>query len=238
MYLCRNFFKNYKNLKIATRYYSKRDMCISGEIHDKWPPLIEFFIWILFQVMCIGSHYGIWALIPEEVINITPPLYINKTVLGNSSSTNDSNLIKDITSLNFTMVNLTKKIIFQTGPEQWEDLFPFRRLLLIFCIVGTVIFIIHVSLLIPNIVQGFKVKEPAMLKETGNAYFRNILKIHCMLLITETLVFDIPAGCISMEILSQIWEGPLSDADNMRISKIILTLSMIGLAFISLYKGA
>ena len=58
-----------------------------------------------------------------------------------------------------------------------------------------------------------------------------------MMLVMETIVFDIPAGCLTMEILSLIWEGPLPQDVNLRPSKIILALSLTGLAFIALYKG-
>ena len=214
-------------------------MCISGEIHDKWPPLIEFFIWLLLQAMCIGSHYGVWAIIPSEVIDVTSPTLKNVTFDVNITTFNDTKLcitpLENITAAkNCTGMD---EIIDKLPVQQWEKLLLFRHMLLIFCIIATVVFVSHAILLIPNIVQGFRVKEPALLSETGNAYFRNILKVHCTFLILETLTFDIPAGCLSMEILSQVWEGPLSQEENMRISKIILILSLVGLAFISMYKG-
>lgn len=214
-------------------------MCISGEIHDKWPPLIEFFIWVFLQAMCIGSHYGVWAIIPERVIGVTSPTYKNVTFDVNITIFNDTK--RCMTTLdnwtNETNCTGMEAVLDKNPAQQWEDLLLFRHMLLIFNIVATVVFVVHALLLIPNIVQGFRVKEPTLLKETGNGYFRNILTMHCVFLILETLTFDIPAGCLSMEILSQVWEGPLTQQENMRISKIILTLSLVGLAFVSLYKG-
>ena len=214
-------------------------MCISGEIHDKWPPLIEFFIWLLLQAVCIGSHYGVWAIIPANVIDVTSPTYKNVTFDVNITTFNDTKLcIIPIANLT-TDKNCTgmEAVINEYPIQQWENLLVFRHMLLIFSIIATVVFVIHAILLLPNIVQGFRVKEPTLLKETGNGYFRNILKIHCAFLILETLTFDIPAGCLSMEIISQVWEGPLTQEENMRVSKIILTLSLVGLAFVSMYKG-
>ena len=211
-------------------------MCISGEIHDKYPPLIEFIIWVILQVTCIGNHFGVWALIPPYVIDITSPTYMNVTRLRNVSLWNDTSAC-DMMSGNTSYKNCTMPEIKENSEAQWKNLELFRHMLLIFCIVATFIFLVHAVLLIPNIIQSFRVKEPALLKETGNAYFQNVLKIHCIFLILETIVFDIPAGCLSMELLSQIWEGPLTQEQNMRVSKMILTLSLVGLAFIALYKG-
>ncbi|XP_066925382.1 uncharacterized protein [Clytia hemisphaerica] len=211
-------------------------MCISGEIHDKYPPLIEFIIWMILQIMCIGNHFGVWALIPPYVIDITSPTYMNVTRLTNVSLLNDTSAC-DMLSGNTSFKNCTLSEIDKDNEAQWKNIELFRHMLLIFCIVAIVIFLVHAVLLIPNIIQGFRVKEPALLKETGNAYFQNVLKIHCFFLILETIVFDIPAGCLSMELLSQIWEGPLTQEENMRVSKMILTLSLVGLAFIALYKG-
>lgn len=82
-----------------------------------------------------------------------------------------------------------------------------------------------------------------MLKDTGNAYFRNRLKMHALMLVMETIVFDIPAGCLTMEILSLLWEGPkhqgvaISQDDILLATGIVLSLSLPGLAFIAIYKG-
>lgn len=232
-------------------------MCISCELHDKWPPLIEFFIWMMLQALNIGNHYGVWAVIKSHVIDITPRTVVNITVVrnvtvgnnmtttpttmsSNGISTSPYCMMKEVAERNYTDMLMEKINISCPGlsrEEQWSSLIDFRLMLLVFCGIGTVLFLVHVCLLIPNVIQSFRVKDPAMLSETGNAYFRNVLKIHCTFLVLETVLFDIPAGCLTMELLSLIWEGPLDDVTNMKVSKILLALSLIGLAFIAMYKG-
>lgn len=218
-------------------------MCISCELHDKWPPLIEFCIWILLQGLDIGNHYGVWAVIQSHVIDITPSTFKNITLPRNITSnrtiatSTTFAAIKNHTEMFTQLRNISVLIHDRSPQDQWSSLIDFRLILLIFCGIGTLLFVVHACLLIPNVIQSFRVKDPALLSETGNSYFRSVLKIHCSFLVLETILFDIPAGCLTMELLSLIWEGPLDETTNMEVSKTILTLSLIGLAFIALYKG-
>lgn len=216
-------------------------MCISCELHDKWPPLIEFMIWTLLQGMNIGNHYGVWAIVKSHVMDVTrfnetatnfTTTMLPRLITGMPGTTNIP-VIDGSNEISFPVQNDTR----MTLEEQWSTLIDFRLMLLVFNGIGTALFLVHACLLMPNVIQSFRVKDPALLPETGNAYFRSVLKIHCTFLILETILFDIPAGCLTMELLSLIWEGPLSEATNMEVSKIILALSLTGLAFIALYKG-
>ena len=195
-------------------------MCISCEMDDKWPPFIEFMIWFLLHGLSVGNHFGVWAVIKVMVLDLD---YKNNTILFNTTS--DGNL-----SLNFLTLNIS-------SPYPWKRLDDFRTGLLACCFIGASLFLVHIAVLLPNIIQSFRVPDPLSLKITGGAYFQNLLKFHVVLLILETLLFDIPAGCITMEIVSIIWEGPLPEESNMKASKVIFTLSLVGLAFIALYKG-
>jgi len=247
-------------------------MCLSCEIHDKWPPFIEFVVWFILQGISVGNHFGVWVVLQSHIIDITNSTYRNRTIqnitttrlpmtlpVNNTNLTLTSSLAPLTTTTNmpqtmnttqsswtgmFTnattrlpVTNLSKYVIDQTPEEQWATLLDFREILLVFCIIGATIYVLHAVMLIPNIIQSCRVNDPVSLKDTGNAYFRNRLKVHALMLVLETIVFDIPAGCLTMEILSLIWEGPLSQDVNLRPSKIILALSLTGLAFIALYKG-
>lgn len=253
-------------------------MCLSCEIHDKWPPFIEFVVWFLLQGVSVGNHFAVWVVLRTEVVDITNATYRNATIpnitttasptfapvtlyTGDSGVTGAGPLIATtaqtisstlaqfvnatvVHTLNITAnmtanktINGSRLELYQTAEEQWGSLLDFREILLVFCIVGATLYIVHVSLLVPNIVQSCRVADPIMLKETGNIYFRSSLKIHALMLVLETIIFDIPAGCLVMELLSLIWEGPLDEVANMNASQLILTLSLVGLAFIALYKG-
>ena len=67
--------------------------------------------------------------------------------------------------------------LYQTSEEQWETLLDFREILLVFCIVGATLYILHAVVLFPNIIQSCRVADPIMLKDTGNIYFRSRLKV-------------------------------------------------------------
>jgi len=254
-------------------------MCLSCEIHDKWPPFIEFVVWFILQGISVGNHFGVWVVLQSHIVDITNSTYRNRTYPNITTTRLPTTLPLNTTALDFNLTstpaspslltevvttanmslesfenitatgfpnftgtiipitNLSKYVIDQTPEEQWATLLDFREILLVFCIIGATIYVLHAVMLIPNIIQSCRVNDPLSLKDTGNAYFRNRLKVHALMLVLETIVFDIPAGCLTMEILSLIWEGPLSQDVNLRPSKIILALSLTGLAFIALYKG-
>ena len=234
-------------------------MCISCEMHDKWPPFIEFTIWFLLQGMSVGNHFGVWIVSKTLVVDITKNLYGNATIpnitMENTTTTTlSTNLLSTLSTLStnlsttvpnisttlptiMNITNETKLVLLKTPTEQWVKLLDFRMLLLAFCGIGAALYLVHVTLLLPNIIQSFRVADPLSLKETGGGYFQNLLKIHCVMLILETIIFDIPAGCITMETLTLIWDGPIIEDEKMKASKTIIALSLIGLAFIALYKG-
>ncbi|XP_012562633.1 uncharacterized protein LOC100214234 [Hydra vulgaris] len=191
-------------------------MCLSCEMDDKWPPFIEFMIWFFLHGLSVGNHFGVWAVVKVMVLDLD---YTNKTLLSNATD-----------CYNLTVSN-------NCTEYPWNKLEKFRTGLLVCCFIGASFFVVHIFVLLPNIIQSFRVPDPLSLKISGGIYFQNLLKCHVILLILETLLFDIPAGCITMEVVSLIWEGPLSIDTNMKASKIIFTLSLVGLAFIALYKG-
>ena len=244
-------------------------MCISCEIHDKWPPFIEFIVWFLLQGISVGNHFGVWVVLQSHIIDITNSTYRNASILNISSTFMPTTLLPlTTTQISSTQVgttitivknesfvkgnasfvngsakfvnetsNKTLLILYQTAEQQWESLLDFRKILLVFCIIGAALYILHMLVLLPNIIQSCRVPDPISLKDTGNVYFRSRLKMHALMLIMETIVFDIPVGCLTMELLSLIWEGPLTEVENMNASQMILALSLVGLAFIALYKG-
>ena len=113
-------------------------------------------------------------------------------------------------------------LVLHTAEEQWEDLIDFREILLIFCLIGAILFIIHTAMLVPNVVQSFRIHDPYSLEDTGNSYFRNLLKMLFVMLIFERIVFDIPLGCFTMELLSLVWEGPSTTDNDLNSSEVIL----------------
>ena len=225
-------------------------MCIECEMHDKWPPFIEFMVWLILMAINIGGYFGVWLVVKSKVVDVTGTSFCNATrvpIAASNLSASATTPLPPLTCINNTYYDMLRQAnrtiqskFLESPDDQWSDLLKFRSFLLIFNGLGASLFVLHIVALLPNIIQSCRVPDPAALKEGGNVYFSNLLKIHCILLILESILFDIPASCFTMELLAQIWDGPthtITDAQKMDASKFILGLALVGLAFIALYKG-
>jgi len=215
-------------------------------MEEKWPPFIEFMIWFVLMGVNVGNHFGVWLVSKSHIVDVTESSFCNATYFNNSYLQADNSTLfrNEIQCVNLTYVfdvnETIEKIFLATPEEQWKDLLDFRIFSLSASCIGALLFFIHIGVLLPNIIQSCRVPDPLVLKESDSKYFSNLLKMHCVLLILETILFDIPVGCVTMELLTCIWAGPtetISDPTKMEASKMILALSLIGLAFIALYKG-
>ena len=207
------------------------NMCISPICEDeKWSVLIEFVIFFMFMGMDIGNHSGIFFMLRKQVVECA------------------------------NIISKSKDLVFCAGggngtasalkPAQ-EHLSMLHLILLSFIGVGGLLFIVHLGFLLPNLIKSFTEKDMASYRESAHPYFRSVLKGHCLLLILETLLFDIPTGSTIMDIIAQLWKYPdnfncwecatslagIPPDKSMDVSKMYLTLSLVGMAFIALYKG-
>ena len=74
-------------------------MCLSCELHDKWPPFIEFLIWFILMGINVGNHFAVYIVLQSHVIDLTHPLYRN---------TSHPNATTPMTPLNLTTPTLTE----------------------------------------------------------------------------------------------------------------------------------
>jgi len=246
-------------------------MCLSGEVSDNWPPLIELIIFIIFGGLDIGAHYGVYLISKTKLMDLTvnvirnvslntngtspfngtnppqnamlfQPNFVQQNITGSQQNVTHSNL--NNTVINATLTNATVhafKNVTVYPEEQWEELIAFRSLFLTLWLVGVVIFAFQVLWLAPNAVKHIIEADVAVLKEdSAHCYFRNVFLVHILLLILGTILFDVPIACLTMEMLSIIWAtenvGVTID-QKLEVSKLIVTLTLLGLAFIALYKG-
>ena len=247
-------------------------MCLSGEISDNWPPLIELIIFIIFGGFDVGAHYGVYLVSKTKLIDLTVDSIRNVSINANGTSSLTLNstfpqlqspmlfmepnrtvaVQQNITSTNFTAVNATLSSLTNfnisrfmnvtvTPEEQWKELIEFRSLFLYLWFVGAIIFAFQVLWLIPNAVKHIMEADVAVLKDdSAHCYFRSVFLVHVLLLILGTILFDVPIACLTMEMLSIIWSAEnvgLSMDQKIEVSKLIVTLTLLGLAFIALYKG-
>ena len=77
-------------------------MCLSCELHDKWPPFIEFLIWFTLQGINVGNHFAVYIVLQSHVIDLTHPLYRNTTHPN-------ATINADKTTVNITSLNVSTK---------------------------------------------------------------------------------------------------------------------------------
>lgn len=199
-------------------------MCLSGEVSDKWPPFIELIIFIIFGGLNVGAHYGVYIVSKTKVIDITGD------ELRNVSHPNSS-----------VFNNFSYGFVNHTVPpeEQWHDLIEFRKLFSYVWYIGALLFCVQVLWLLPNVVKHLKSGDPALLKEPdAHCYYRSVFPVYVMFLILGSVIFDIPIACLTMELLSFIWKGDgITLDEKLAVTKTMVTLSLIGLTFVALYKG-
>ena len=235
-------------------------MCISLEIEDKWIVFIEFMIFFLLQGLDVGTHAGIFVMVNEKVqscaklVNHMTQItcykdengtvsYINSTLINQTKTLCNSDFLYCANGGNGTAAALK---------SSQEHLDLVHQIFLAFLCLGGLFFIAHVGLLIPNLAKAFKEKDMEAFRENAPSYYRNVLKFHVVLLVVETIFFDIPSGSIVMEIIAHLWKSPnnfncwecattlaaVPKEVSLDQSKLFIALTCIGIAFIAMYKGA
>lgn len=240
-------------------------MCLSGEISDKWTPLIEFFVFFIFQGYNVGAHFGVWIITKTQIVDVTPHSYRNTTINASDTSSSSSvlnspvaaylsdalstagNILGSNDSLTnntdpfstYTDNNLQHVNITISPEEAWEDLLKFREIFYYMCCFGLALFVIHLFILLPNVVKHFLEADPAVLKDEGShCYYRNVFFMNVLMLIFTSFAFDIPIAVLVIRLLEDIWRGDaLLEAQKLDVSSSMVTYSLSGLAFMALYKG-
>ena len=233
-------------------------MCLSFDVEDKYTVLIEFLIFVTLQGLDVGAHAGIFVMVHEKVTSCanllthTAKIPCFKDANGTIFSTN-------ITSLNLTKAFCDSNTLYCSGgangtatslTSSQEHLNLVHFIFLAFLSLGGLFFVIHVALLVPNLIKSFTEKDMDVFRENSPPYYRNVLKFHVVMLILETIFFDIPSGSITMEIIAQLWKygnfncwecatslGTVPPEVSLEMSKTLLILTCVGMAFIALYKG-
>lgn len=229
-------------------------MCLSGEISDNWPPLIEFLVFVIFSGLDVGAHYRVYTISQTGIIDITKDGVYNvsrpnttlSTALNSTLSTTLATVSTTINSTFFAtngtmnQTNLSPFMNITKSPEElWAELIEFRKLYFLVWMIGAVLFLVQVAWLLPNVIKHIISPDPAVLKEeTAPWYYRHVFPVHVLFLLLGTFLFDIPISCLTMEMLSQIWKGEaLTIQEKMSASETMFTLSLVGLSLISMYKG-
>ena len=233
-------------------------MCLSFEVEEKWTVLFEFLIFATFQGLDVGTHAGIFVMVNEKVTSCAS-LLSHSTKIPCYKDINGTIYYSNSTYLNLTRSLCDSNVLYCSGGangtasalrSSQEHLNVVHLVFLSFLCLGALFFIVHIGLLLPNLVKYFIEKDMDVYRENGHAYFRNVLKIHVLMLILETIFFDIPSGSIVMEFIAQLWKyGNFNcwecattlasvPADlSLDESKKLLALTCVGMAFIALYKG-
>ena len=233
-------------------------MCLSFEIEDKWTVFIEFMIFFIFQGLDVGAHAGVFVMIHEKVTSCAN-LVSHVTKIPCFKDANGT-----IYEFNNTMASLSRAFcpsntLYCSGgangtatslDSSQKHLDIVHMVFLAFLSLGALLYVAHLGLLLPNLIKAFMVKDMEVYRENGPSYYRNVLKIHVVFLILETILFDIPCGGIVMEFIAQLWKygnfncwecatslAAVPSEMSLDESKKLLVLTCVGMAFIALYKG-
>ena len=228
-------------------------MCFSLEIHHKWPPLIQFLLWFILMSILVFCQFSVWSVAKNHIkdkVHSTLHKKIQNDNVAKPLNYSTTNL--DIFS------NATSKVTpSQSGKQkyledeasiehdhQWADFMRTRTCLLVFCCFGLLLFLIHIVVLFPWVVKHFLMTETEVIlaKAKDRKYFGNIPKIHSLLLLLETVVFDIPVGLLTIELITCIWRNGvtasmLAEKEAIVVTKIVFKLSLTPLSLIAVYKG-
>lgn len=73
--------------------------------------------------------------------------------------------------------------------------------------IGAAIYIVHIIILIPNLCKNYR--DPDIANEVEGKvaprYYQNIIMTHCIFMVLESIIHDIPASCLAMEISVHFW---------------------------------
>lgn len=144
---------------------------------------------------------------------------------------------------NFTLSDLDKHI---------QSLQIMQWFFLIFAVIGTSLYFAHMCILLPNLCKHCR--DPEFEQELDSPhtsrYYRNIVHTHTVFMLLETLIHDIPASCLAVELSlhyfvpAQIncWECALSagliPAElSLQRGSLWIGLKISAVGLISIYKG-
>lgn len=115
--------------------------------------------------------------------------------------------------------------------------------------IGGVIFIVHIIILLPNLCKHYHDPEIEAEVEAKQAprYYRNIIMTHCIFMCLETLIHDIPATCLAMEVAVHFWgvncwecnniDMPIPVEQSISNSSMWIALMVTCVGLLAVYKG-
>lgn len=190
--------------------------------------LIQFLIYGILQGFNIATDAGLFVELFQthqkcSGFNTSIPIHCASLPPANVSTSALKENIKDIEILQYAMMLVMG--------------------------IGGAIYITHIIILLPNLCKHFHDPEIAAEVEAKQAprYYQNIIITHCIFMCLETLLHDIPATCLVMEIAVHFWgvncwecntiDMPKPEEQSMRISSMWIALNVTCVALLSIYKG-
>ncbi|XP_031568516.1 uncharacterized protein LOC116303161 [Actinia tenebrosa] len=195
--------------------------------------LIQFLVYGIFQGFNVATDAALFVELfktQRRCSNMTSsPFHCTSFTPGNSSST-------------------LKKLL----EDHVDTLEVLEYSMMLVMGVGAAIYIVHMIILIPNLCKNFHDPDIALEVEGKVAprYYQNITITHCMFMVLESIIHDIPASCLAMEISVHFWgkndvncwecspiTEPLPKEQSLSNTKLWLALMITGIGLLALYKG-
>ena len=194
-----------------------------SEVQEKYQILIFFMIWFICALFGISGHIAVYVKCRSEGIGYKINNYSTSNITAMSQESNTSYLIK----LNEF--------------ERTKDMH------IIFLGVGIFLLLLHLLFWIPKLVKSLRSSEFAFCSMEKLAYFyqTKYLKVHVGFLIVGIIIFDIPIGIISVQMISNR-DTLVSLRDRIigleeqqatKTSILLFGLSLASICLMSLYKG-
>lgn len=190
--------------------------------------LIQFLIYGILQGFNVGTDVALFIELFTthqscSSLNTSIPIQCASLPPANISITALNDNIKNIEILQYSMLLVTG--------------------------IGAVVYIVHIVILLPNLWKHYHDPEIAAEVEAKQAprYYRNIILTHCIFMCLETVIHDIPATCLVMEIAVHFWgvncwecntiDMPLPVEQSVSNSTMWIALMVTCVGLLAVYKG-
>ena len=199
--------------------------------------LTQFFVYAILQAMNLGVDIGMF--IDIFFANKRCDDLFNDSGGGNGSKTDKTKTqIYCNQSGNLTLSNLDENV---------RSLVIMEWCIMLIAGIGGAIYVTHLCTLLPNLCQYCKNPDFEHEISDDQKYYQNIISIHSVFMIIESILHDIPITCIAVELCvhyftpANCWECALSP-DGVRDLAVNRAALWLGLkistvAFVSIYRG-
>ena len=196
-------------------------MCV---VQEKYQILIFFMIWFICALLGISGHITVYVKCRSEGIGYKINNYSTSNITAMSQERNTSYLIK----LNEF--------------ERTKDMH------IIFLGVGIFLLLLHLLFWIPKLVKSLRSSEfvgCCFVEKLAYFYQTKYLKVHVGFLIVGIIIFDIPIGIISVQMISNrdtlvSLRDRIIGLEEQQATKttiVLFGLSLASICLMSLYKG-